>query len=248
MVERGTLPGQRVVEARSRASRRRPPTPRSARPPSTVVGPVAARREQIAWLERRPLHGMRVVVTRARAQASGLATRLRGLGAEVVELPAIRIEPRIDTDEVRRAVEALHTYALVCLTSPNGVRLLFEAMAAQGRDARALAQRDGRGDRPRHGARAASARHRGRLRPRALRRRGAGRVAGGAAARGQAGPGRPRGRGARRPARRAARARRQGRRRRLSTRRSPRSPTPTRSRPPRPPTSSRSPRPRPSRT
>jgi uroporphyrinogen III methyltransferase/synthase len=40
---------------------------------------------------------------------------------------------------VRDAVAGLHTYALVCLTSPNGVRLLFEAMADQGRDARALA-------------------------------------------------------------------------------------------------------------
>jgi uroporphyrinogen III methyltransferase / synthase len=100
---------------------------------------VAARRERIAWLERRPLHGKKVVVTRARAQASELARRLDALGAEPIELPAIRIEPRIDTDEVRRAVEALHTYALVCLTSSNGVGLLFEAMGAQGRDARALA-------------------------------------------------------------------------------------------------------------
>jgi uroporphyrinogen III methyltransferase/synthase len=80
-----------------------------------------------------------VVVTRARAQASGLAQALGALGAEVVELPAIRIEPRLETDEVRAAVAALHTYALVCLTSPNGVRLLFEAMAVGGRDARALA-------------------------------------------------------------------------------------------------------------
>jgi uroporphyrinogen III methyltransferase/synthase len=58
----------------------------------------------------------------------------------VVELPAIRIEPRIDTAEVRAAIESLHTYALVCVTSPNGARLLFEAMAEAGRDARALSQ------------------------------------------------------------------------------------------------------------
>jgi uroporphyrinogen III methyltransferase/synthase len=100
---------------------------------------VAARRERIAWLERRPLHGKKVVVTRARAQASELSRQLDALGAEPIELPAIRIEPRIDSDQVRRAVEALHTYALVCVTSTNGVGLLFEAMAAQGRDARALA-------------------------------------------------------------------------------------------------------------
>ena len=73
----------------------------SRRPALIVVGAVAARREELAWLERRPLHGRRVVVTRARAQASGLAATLRDLGAEVVELPAIRIEPRIESEEVR---------------------------------------------------------------------------------------------------------------------------------------------------
>jgi uroporphyrinogen III methyltransferase/synthase len=57
----------------------------------------------------------------------------------VVELPAIRIEPRIESDVVRRAVESIADYALVCLTSANGVRLLFEALAAVGHDARSLA-------------------------------------------------------------------------------------------------------------
>jgi uroporphyrinogen III methyltransferase/synthase len=139
-IERGTMPDQRVIEAKlgdlavvAQASELRPPA-------AVVIGPVAGRRETIAWLERRPLHGRRVVVTRARAQASGLARTLAALGAEVVELPAIRIEPRIDSSEVRRAVDEIHTYALICLTSPNGVRLLFDALAAAGRDARALAQ------------------------------------------------------------------------------------------------------------
>jgi uroporphyrinogen III methyltransferase/synthase len=57
----------------------------------------------------------------------------------VVELPAIRIESRIDDAEVRAAATAIAAYDLVCLTSPNGVKLLFEALAAAGRDARALA-------------------------------------------------------------------------------------------------------------
>ena len=73
-----------------------------------------------------------------RRRAGSRAT-LRALGAEVIELPAIRIEPRLETAAVRDAVADIHTYALVCLTSPNGVALLFDAMAAQGRDARALA-------------------------------------------------------------------------------------------------------------
>ena len=131
-------PANRDRHAR-RAARGRRRGAGSARPAIMLTGPVAARREAIAWLERRPLHARRVVVTRARAQASGLAAALRALGAEVVELPAIRIVPRLDSQEVRDAVQSIHAYALVCLTSPNGVRLLFDALAAAGRDARALA-------------------------------------------------------------------------------------------------------------
>ncbi|MEK6251481.1 MAG: uroporphyrinogen-III C-methyltransferase [Actinomycetota bacterium] len=138
-IERGTMPGQRTVTATLGDLADAVERERIGAPAVIVVGPVAARRQALAWLERRPLFGRRVVVTRARAQASGLASSLRGLGAEVVELPAIRIEPRIDSDEVRKAVNDLYSYALVCLTSPNGVRLLFDAMAEAGLDARALA-------------------------------------------------------------------------------------------------------------
>ena len=138
-VERGTLPGQRTVSA-TLQTLADAVAQAGLRPPAILLtGPVAARRERIQWLERRPLWGRRVVVTRARAQASGIAATLTGLGAEVIQLPAIRVEPRIDSDEVATAVADLHSYALVCLTSPNGVRLLFQAMAAQNRDARALA-------------------------------------------------------------------------------------------------------------
>jgi len=138
-IERGTWPGQRTVAATLGTIAEAVAREAVKAPALIVVGEVARRREELAWLERRPLHGRRVVVTRARAQASGLATTLRGLGAEVVELPAIRIEPRIDSDEVRKIAGALGAYELVCLTSPNGVRLLFEAMEAAGLDARALA-------------------------------------------------------------------------------------------------------------
>jgi uroporphyrinogen III methyltransferase/synthase len=138
-IERGTWPGQRTVTATLGTIADAVAREQVKAPALIVVGEVARRREDLEWLERRPLHGRRVVVTRARAQASGLATTLRGLGAEVVELPAIRIEPRIESDEVRNVAGALGVYELVCLTSPNGVRLLFEAMEAAGVDARALA-------------------------------------------------------------------------------------------------------------
>jgi uroporphyrinogen III methyltransferase / synthase len=137
-VERGTMEGQRTVVATLGTLAEAVEREQVKAPALIVVGPVVARRESLAWLERRPLYGRRVVVTRARAQASGLAKTLRNLGAEVVELPAIRIEPTIESDAVRSAVEKIGDYALIVLTSPNGVRLLFEAMRNAGLDARAL--------------------------------------------------------------------------------------------------------------
>jgi len=137
-IERGTMDGQRTVVATLGTLAEAVEREDVGAPALIVVGPVVQRREALAWLERRPLHGRRVVVTRARAQASGLAATLRGLGAEVVELPAIRIEPRIENDEVRSAVQKIGDYALICVTSPNGAHLLFEALGAAGFDARAL--------------------------------------------------------------------------------------------------------------
>jgi uroporphyrinogen III methyltransferase/synthase len=138
-VERGTTPAQRTVSATLADLPDAVSAAGIAPPAVMLIGPVAARRETIGWLERRPLFGLRVVVTRARAQASGLAATLAALGADVIELPAIRVVPRIDSAEVSDAVGAIHSYALVCLTSPNGVRLLFDALEAAGLDARALA-------------------------------------------------------------------------------------------------------------
>ena len=138
-VERGTTPAQRTVSATLADLPDAVAAAGIAPPAVMLIGPVAARRETIGWLEQRPLFGLRVVVTRARAQASGLAATLAALGADVIELPAIRVVPRIDSAEVSDAVGAIHSYALVCLTSPNGVRVLFDALEAAGLDARALA-------------------------------------------------------------------------------------------------------------
>lgn len=135
----GTLPGQRVVTSTLSGIAAAVAEAQIRAPAIVLVGEVAKRAATLGWLNRRPLHGRTVVVTRARAQASTLTATLAELGAEVLELPAIRFEPRIDSDEVADAIAALHTYALVCLTSTNAVEQLFAAMRAQGLDARALA-------------------------------------------------------------------------------------------------------------
>src|SRR5207245_11386481 len=102
-------------------------------PSVTVIGAVAALAAELAWLPARPLAGTTVAVTRARAQASGLARSLGELGARVVQAPAISVRPLpgppLDPSP----------YDLVCVTSANGVQGLFERLAAGRRDARALA-------------------------------------------------------------------------------------------------------------
>ena len=133
LVERGTWPDQRTVTATLGTVAERAAA-EDIRPPAiTVVGAVAGLADRLAWLERRPLRGRRVAVTRARAQASELAARLAELGAEVIEAPAIRIRP------LPGPAPDPGRYDLICLTSPNGAHLLFERLAAAGLDARALA-------------------------------------------------------------------------------------------------------------
>jgi uroporphyrinogen III methyltransferase / synthase len=137
VVERGTLPDQRAVTGTLRDIAQRA-AEAGLKPPSiTLVGPVARLRDQLEWLERRPLFGRTVLVTRARAQASGLAARLGALGARVLEAPAIRVEPR-PAAEVDPVVSRISDFPFVVLTSPNGAALLFEALERNGLDARAL--------------------------------------------------------------------------------------------------------------
>jgi uroporphyrinogen III methyltransferase/synthase len=132
LIQQGTLGAQRTVVATLATIAAAAQEHRIRAPAIAVFGSVAALRERLQWFEHRPLLGRTVAVTRARAQASGLAARVRALGAEVVEAPAIRIKP------IAGPAPEIETYDLICLTSPNGVRLLFERLAAAGRDARAL--------------------------------------------------------------------------------------------------------------
>jgi len=104
-----------------------------------VVGSVVTLREQVGWFEGRPLFGRRVVVTRPRAQAGGLAALLEEQGADVVAFPTIVLVPPADPAPLARAVAAAHTYDWIVFTSVNGVRAFFDRLAAAERDVRDLA-------------------------------------------------------------------------------------------------------------
>jgi len=135
----GTTPHQQVVTATVGTLPDRAEQAGLGPPALVIIGRVVALREKLAWFERRPLFGRRIVVTRPRRQAGELTSRLEALGAEVIELPAIRIEPPTDPALLRSAVSKLSEFDWIVFTSVNGVEAFFAALAEAGRDSRALA-------------------------------------------------------------------------------------------------------------
>ncbi len=112
---------------------------RGLKPPATiVVGEVVALREKLNWFERLPLFGRRIVVTRAREQASTLAEKLRSLGAAAIELPTIEIRPAADYRPLDCAIARLADYDWLIFTSANGVRFFLERLDHSAVDLRAL--------------------------------------------------------------------------------------------------------------
>jgi uroporphyrinogen III methyltransferase/synthase len=129
----GTRPEQTTVRATLGTIADQP----LAAPSVIVVGEVAA--VDLAWFERRPLFGRRVVVTRTRQQASQLSAALQRAGADPIEVPVIEIAPPVDDGAaLAAAVARLGAYDWVVLTSPNGAQRLLAAVAAAGLDARAF--------------------------------------------------------------------------------------------------------------
>lgn len=107
-------------------------------PTVAVIGDVVKLRRKLNWFERRPLFGQRVVVTRTREQASTLARRLQEQGAEILEVPTIKIEPPTRREELVDVLLALNSYDWLVFTSPNGVTKFFEYFFKQFHDMRDL--------------------------------------------------------------------------------------------------------------
>ena len=139
VIEWGTYPRQRTLSATLGTLAREATAAGIGAPAIVVVGEVAGLRDQLAWFENRPLYGKRILVTRARAQASSFAAQLEELGAEVVQFPTIRIAPALDSEPLRRAVNQIDHYDWIVFTSVNGVEYLWEELRASGRDTRSLA-------------------------------------------------------------------------------------------------------------
>src|SRR5436853_1946756 len=107
-------------------------------PAVAVFGEVVGLRDSLNWYEKRPLLGKRIVVTRTRKQASVLSNKLRALGAHVIELPTIRIEPPSDLREFAELVQDAHVYDWIVFTSANGVEAFFDIFFKLYDDAREI--------------------------------------------------------------------------------------------------------------
>jgi uroporphyrinogen III methyltransferase / synthase len=107
-------------------------------PAVAVIGNVVKERKKINWFEKRPLFGKKIVVTRTREQAGSLSKVLSDLGADVVELPVIRIDPPEDKLSFAESVAIAHEYDWIVFTSPNGVEKFFDGFFAIHDDARCL--------------------------------------------------------------------------------------------------------------
>jgi uroporphyrinogen III methyltransferase/synthase len=107
-------------------------------PAIVIVGGVVNLRETMQWFEKRPLLGRRIVVTRARQQASDLVRMLTEAGAWCIQCPTIQVVPPSDWNPVDRAIDTLGQYSWIVFTSVNGVDYFFRRLFEKGMDARAL--------------------------------------------------------------------------------------------------------------
>lgn len=139
VVRWGTLSEQRTVTGTLSDIAEKVERAKLKPPAITIVGGVAALREEgLGWFEERPLFGKKVVVTRARAQAGELSVKLEELGAEVVEFPTIEIAPPDDFALLDDAIKSLDSFDWIVFTSVNGVDAFIERLAHHDLDVRSI--------------------------------------------------------------------------------------------------------------
>jgi uroporphyrinogen III methyltransferase/synthase len=136
MVRWGTTGQQRSIEGTLATINDIAAREKIAPPTVAVIGEVVKLRNKLNWFEKRPLFGQHIVVTRTREQTGTLASKLHDLGAEVLEVPTIRLDPPTHRQELVDALLELNTYDWLVFTSPNGVTTFFEYFFRQFHDMR----------------------------------------------------------------------------------------------------------------
>jgi len=107
-------------------------------PAIIVIGDVVSLRDELMWFEKRPLFGKTILVTRTKEQAGKLSTRLKDLGANVIEIPTIEIVPPECWDDVDKSINQINKYDFIIFTSTNGVKYFFGRLRELKKDIRIL--------------------------------------------------------------------------------------------------------------
>lgn len=139
IIQWGTRPEQRTLVAQLDQVAVEAEKQGFSSPSVIIVGEVVSLREKLHWLEKKPLFGTRIIVTRARHQASALSKAIEDLGGEAWEFPAIELAPPTQSEPLTLAVEKIQSFEWLVFTSVNGVEAFFVEMTRQGRDIRDLA-------------------------------------------------------------------------------------------------------------
>ena len=136
-VERGTTTRQRTLVASLATAVEVAERERVTSPTTVVVGQVVKLRDALNWFESLPLFGKRVVVTRPSSADRSFERGLAALGAEVVAVPTISIEPPADWTDLDAAIVRLSRgdYDWVVFSSVNAVDYFFDYLMVTG-DAR----------------------------------------------------------------------------------------------------------------
>ena len=107
-------------------------------PAIIIVGDVVTMRDTLSWFESKPLFGQRILVTRAREQASAFSEMIEAAGGEAWEAPTITIDYKEESNELADAVKKSGEYDWIIFTSVNGVHSFFKAMKKNNCDIRTL--------------------------------------------------------------------------------------------------------------
>src|SRR5437762_5742893 len=136
MVRWGTLGRQQSLEGTLATIAGLAADAKLSAPAVAVIGEVVRLRSKLNWFERRSLFGRRIVVTRTREQASQLAGQLLERGAEVLEVPTIKIIPPKNQEAIAETLSGLNAYDWLVFTSPNGVTAFFNFFFKKFQDMR----------------------------------------------------------------------------------------------------------------
>jgi uroporphyrinogen III methyltransferase/synthase len=138
VIRTGTMPEQRTVTGPLKDIAEIAKEEKIRPPAIIVVGDVVRLREELNWFEEKPLFGKRIVVTRAREQASEFLAVLAEFGAQCLEFPTIEVIPPASWEGLDRGIREVEGYHWLVFTSVNGVKYFFDRLETLGGDVRDL--------------------------------------------------------------------------------------------------------------